>query len=893
MVTALFKEGQKAATTTSLQKYDYGEVLRIKGLSLPRYVAVQFAVDGMSEALPSSIGETVEDVTDVLIPNSLLRSNIKPWNYNIMAYVYIVSGSSGKTEYTITIPVKWRPKTGDDQAADDDVAAVIGSAVEKMNTATTKAENAANQASATAEEIKADREKIAEISELKSDLVNIPIGVTDIVNSMVDSGKFEIKYRGGKYRHASKTITLGAGEYIFNLYSAVFSTDGYLIIFKEKENGNHILNGTKKCGTYNLKLEEQTVLVIVFQVSLAEDVANGEYKLYYSIYDKLSTIISKEYTGVEAVENRVEAVENRVEPITSNIIKNLINFDNITYDVSDTYTGCFINATGNVTANMYSSRYCVTDYMIMSKDGLSINLSVGNVYVALYDINKKYIANSAIELKRSGIYVPYISGAIYARFSLQKPILKEYCIVYGNKSYNLSQNEFVFTEEFISKLSGLTSLSLVPPERLIIQKNKQAVLYMENMIKNTNILPKSVSQSILTNIGNIAYITPPSDIADKSISYTLQDCLGRTVDETKKYSVVSAPSKETLNVLCIGDSFTDIGTYVGTIKNDIEEDGITVNQIGNMGSNDKRHEARSGGTWDFVTTRQGRAIIVNVRGVTNLPTTGYPGTTYQDGNGFKWTVRGVVINSDGNGKLVLGSFNVDSNYGGSSSGTTTDTDTAADNIPASGTLTKTSNASTGSTTLNGDNSITYNGVEKIYYNPFWNPTSDELDFNYYINKWNYNSPDVVVFSIGYNDVGNGKYHTVESLASIVAKAKVAVDRMHVDYPNAKIVLNVNPLGYGGDTSNEISESMRSNNQVTYYEALINEFGELTDYVGYVAVCPSFMFVDRIDAYNSKTVTIGRRISKTITTTSDVTHCNTAGMNQIGDAIVAYIYYLIN
>ncbi len=177
MVTALFKEGQKAATTTSLQKYDYGEVLRIKGLSLPRYVAVQFAVDGMSEALPSSIGETVEDVTDVLIPNSLLRSNIKPWNYNIMAYVYIVSGSSGKTEYTITIPVKWRPKTGDDQAADDDVAAVIGSAVEKMNTATTKAENAANQASATAEEIKADREKIttneAKISGLKSDLFDV------------------------------------------------------------------------------------------------------------------------------------------------------------------------------------------------------------------------------------------------------------------------------------------------------------------------------------------------------------------------------------------------------------------------------------------------------------------------------------------------------------------------------------------------------------------------------------------------------------------------------------------------------------------------------------------------------------------------------------------------
>lgn len=222
----------------------------------------------------------------------------------------------------------------------------------------------------------------------------------------------------------------------------------------------------------------------------------------------------------------------------------------------------------------------------------------------------------------------------------------------------------------------------------------------------------------------------------------------------------------------------------------------------------------------------------------------------------------------------------------------TDADTAADAIPTSGTLTKTSNASTG-TTSSGDNTISYSDVEKVYYNPFWNPMSDELDFNYYINKWGYNSPDIVVFSIGYNDVGASKYHTVESLASIVAKAKISVDRMHADYPDAKIVLNVNPLGYGGDTSNEISESMRSNNQVTYYEALINEFGESTDYVGYVEVCPSFMFVDRIDAYGSKTVTIGRRISKTITTAGDVTHCNTVGMNQIGDAIVPYIYYLVN
>jgi hypothetical protein len=773
------------------------------------------------------------------------------------------------------------------------VANNTNNAAKSAESAQTSANNAAKSAEGVQGAVDQITKNTQDVASLKEDMGNIPIGVTDIVDNMVDSDKLKYKYTNGSWKHIDKTVTLDAGNYMFVLYNSVLSSYGYICIYKDKINGTQILRKTTD-GKYNFTLTEQTTLIISMQVSGAESVTEGTYQTYYSIYNIDSVIIPKELTGVNAVENKVNAVENKVNPITDCIIKNLIDFDAITYNSSEKYTGCFINDSGAVTANKYSSSYCVTDYMNIDKKGLSINYSVGNVYVAFYDVNKKYISASSIMLNTDNIYVPYVDGAVYARFTLNQNNMKykQYCIVEGDKSYTLAPDECVFTEELKSKLSGLTSLSAVPPERLVIQKGKQSVLYMENMIKNTNILPKSASQTIMTNIGNMAYVTPSSDVADKSITYHFRDCLGRTVDETKNYSVVSAPSKDTLNVLCVGDSFTDIGTYVGTIKDDIEEDGITVNQIGNMGVSGKRHEARSGGTWDFVTTRQGRAIIVDVTGVSNLPITGYPGTTYQDENGFKWSVRGVVIGSTGNGKLILGNFNVDSNYGGSSSGTMTDADTAADAIPTSGTLTKTSNASTG-TTSSGDNTISYSDVEKVYYNPFWNPMSDELDFNYYINKWGYNSPDIVVFSIGYNDVGASKYHTVESLASIVAKAKISVDRMHADYPDAKIVLNVNPLGYGGDTSNEISESMRSNNQVTYYEALINEFGESTDYVGYVEVCPSFMFVDRIDAYGSKTVTIGRRISKTITTAGDVTHCNTVGMNQIGDAIVPYIYYLVN
>lgn len=319
MVTASFKEGQKTAITTSLQKYDYGEVLRIKGLSLPRYVAVQFAVDGMSEALPSSIGETVDDVTDVLIPNSLLRSNIKPWNYNIMAYVYIVSGSSGKTEYTITIPVKWRPKTGDDQAADDDVAAVIGSAVEKMNTATTKAENAANQASATAEEIKADREKIttneAEISGLKSDLDS---DLGNAVKQYIDNNKIIKGYYGGfDNRIASdeytciKLANMKAGTYYVNSLSAPFT------YFKNLQTGE--VSSAKQLGFEEVGNELKEIGTITvnfdFDVCLTNTNwakykmwANGELPQEY-VYGVYSLSLEKSLVG--------KYIDQKILPITA------------------------------------------------------------------------------------------------------------------------------------------------------------------------------------------------------------------------------------------------------------------------------------------------------------------------------------------------------------------------------------------------------------------------------------------------------------------------------------------------------------------------------------------------------------------------------------------------
>lgn len=325
MVTALFKEGQKAVTTTSLHKYDYGEVLRIKGLSLPQYVAVQFAVDGMSEALPSSIGETVEGVTDVLIPNSLLRSNINPWNYNIMAYVYIVSGSSGKTEYIITIPIKWRPKTGDDQAADDDVAAVIGSAVEKMNTATQRAETAASDAETTAAEIAADREQIqtnaTDISSLKDDLDN------NTISKKIRTGKNLFNKERATVGFIDDSITIGYEQTIDPSYTSA-STD----IIPINPNNAYTLSGCREIVVTDVnKCKLGNVKYIVDGNTLTlhpSDFGNKAAFLFVSAYNVNIGV----NTQVEIGETPTEYEEYKEYDVFEQGEKEIDNFPNVSLE---------------------------------------------------------------------------------------------------------------------------------------------------------------------------------------------------------------------------------------------------------------------------------------------------------------------------------------------------------------------------------------------------------------------------------------------------------------------------------------------------------------------------------------------------------------------------------
>ncbi len=104
IITVTFDEGQAKAIAPKLWQWDYGQFLRIEGLTdLPDVTEVHFAQNGASL---TKLGTTVDDICTVEIPNAMLRIMSQ-----ITAYIYLHTGEDdGETVYEISVPVKGRPQ---------------------------------------------------------------------------------------------------------------------------------------------------------------------------------------------------------------------------------------------------------------------------------------------------------------------------------------------------------------------------------------------------------------------------------------------------------------------------------------------------------------------------------------------------------------------------------------------------------------------------------------------------------------------------------------------------------------------------------------------------------------------------------------------------------------
>lgn len=127
---------------TGIWQHDYGQILRITGADLPKAVEVQFSLEDNGGDTLTRIGTTVDGVTEVKVPDSLLKNEYCMQNYLIYAWIYVTDDTSGNTEYQIILHVKSRPKPEKPTEEPLPEPNIFHETVEAVNAAADRAEQA-------------------------------------------------------------------------------------------------------------------------------------------------------------------------------------------------------------------------------------------------------------------------------------------------------------------------------------------------------------------------------------------------------------------------------------------------------------------------------------------------------------------------------------------------------------------------------------------------------------------------------------------------------------------------------------------------------------------------------------------------------------------------------
>lgn len=181
MIIANF-EDENYKRVTGLWQWDYGQVLRIQGLNLPKAVEIHFSLQESGGEAKKRVGFTKDGVTDVVIPESMLENEETIDSYNIYAFIYLTNETSGQTEYKICMPVKARPKPeAFDKPEDEEI---FQEAITAVRESADRAESAEQKVAQHAEQTKADAIKTGEDRTAIAEMIDSVSGIGEQVQAV-------------------------------------------------------------------------------------------------------------------------------------------------------------------------------------------------------------------------------------------------------------------------------------------------------------------------------------------------------------------------------------------------------------------------------------------------------------------------------------------------------------------------------------------------------------------------------------------------------------------------------------------------------------------------------------------------------------------------------------
>lgn len=529
--------------------------------------------------------------------------------------------------------------------------------------------------------------------------------------------------------------------------------------------------------------------------------------------------------------------------------------------------GKFLNASGNESTNAaYYIKYIAVE---PNTDYISQGTGVGGAYHCMFEADGTFVSNFKTDAFTTGanVYLVGLSCTVANRENQQLELGSTATAVESYTEYAPAGDMKKQVHDF--------AIRPILPNNLYFVKDFEICMYFENILNKQQNHPAEVNCGQGTHYSRLINFNFSSSVTGQTMDFNVNVAFKKGEKKTVNYDVVdpATNSGKTVNLLVIGDSYTDIGTYVDELTAQLVADGVTVNQIGTQGDSTRSAEGYSGGTLanSFLDNTSGVARLVAVTGVTVVPETGFPGVDYTDGNGDVWKIRGGAINGSGNGYLIVTNFQA------------VEADFAT--FPSSGTLTKNS----GQSAFEGDATITYTSATPAFRNPFLNHSTGVLDITNYFTFWdaiNGDFPDPTDIVIQFTENDLGEWGSDATVQAIVDNFVTAVDHIHTAYPTCRIYLSIEPFGsyYGNRnfTGNKYTI-------IKFIELLVETFDDDPAYNTFTTVVPSYAFVDLINGYNPNDVT-PNALYPDITERSagDKVHPSSVGMQEIGRAIYQVI-----
>ena len=345
----------------------------------------------------------------------------------------------------------------------------------------------------------------------------------------------------------------------------------------------------------------------------------------------------------------------------------------------------------------------------------------------------------------------------------------------------------------------------------------------------------------------------------------LQDCKTTTLIVSQ---TPTSPGKQ-INVLCVGDSLTVHGEWVKEFARRLQGSGgnpsgnnlTNINFIGSREIDSIRYEGYGGYSFDSYTK-------ANVSNRVKLITCTHDKTealdqhsVYKDAGNHEWKLETIDNNS----------IKITTDSGDGST------------LQTNGTLTWVSGG------VNHSN-IVYTNAVNASGNPFWNTSTNTVDFVSYANRFNVNTIDYMIILLGWN--------SANSLAStLVGNIYVFLNLIKQQFPNIKIIASGlqiparDGMGSNYGTNMVYSNYIKLKDYVFNLEKYYNKAIERGSFTDITVVNLSGQFdSDNNMPENNRVVNV--RNTKTEIYQTNGVHPANSGYMQIADAVYREFVHLL-